>query len=476
MKEQKGIITKQKQNPKLSQHYIQVQFSPLRCSYKHLAVWTHHCTSGHSWLPVLARVLLSSARGPSETPAELTPVSAQGATHPALTVENPCSLLPAQPPPRCYPVSTQAPVNLTVHRAGELISLKHNPADCFSLGSSFQWHSLSIHTNACAAILQWTTADRTRQRREDERGSSDYRDGDLSFQHHLQFESHQILQPKSLTVSSWNQNWRVFKNTTTSSINSRSLEGSGVKKICHIGCDSKTKTCPEPILLLWAGLLSGSNLSECFSPGLSPLSAERHYLIWICSTGSCCQHFIPTRDTHIGKKRKTHQPFRQRGLHTAGSDEGSQRIVLGGWNEATGGVVAQPTCTAQGDVYGLAAGVQAAHRLVPKAVLAHCRRAAGVGAPRQTVGRSWVCRAGAGSQGRLVEICVFTIEGTAAPTAQHSTARWGVKVTLLVHGGMRVGDDYWVFHIFSCGDGNLFTRLATKKSVKKKTAWKIHRM
>lgn len=131
--------------------------------------------------------------------------------------------------------------------------------------------------------------------------------------------------------------------------------------------------------------------------------------------------------------------------------------------------MAQPTSTAQGDVNGFAAGVKAADRLVSNAILANCRRATGVGAPRQTVGRSRVCRTGAGRQWRLVEICVFTIEGTAAPAAQHTTARWGVKVALLVHGSVRVGDDYRVFHIFSCCDGNLFTRLATKKSVKKKT-------
>lgn len=103
--------------------------------------------------------------------------------------------------------------------------------------------------------------------------------------------------------------------------------------------------------------------------------------------------------------------------------------------------MAQPTSTAQGDVYGLTAGVQAADRLVSNAILANCRRATGIGTPCQTVGRSRVCRTGAGSQWRLVEICAFTIEGTAAPTAQHTTARWGVKVTLLVHGSVRVGDD-----------------------------------
>uniref|UniRef100_A0A8C0C529 Uncharacterized protein n=1 Tax=Buteo japonicus TaxID=224669 RepID=A0A8C0C529_9AVES len=32
---------------------------------------------------------------------------------------------------------------------------------------------------------------------------------------------------------------------------------------------------------------------------------------------------------------------------------------------------------------------------------------------------------------------------------------------------VRIGDDYRVFHIFSCCDGNLFTRLAAEKSVKK---------
>lgn len=50
--------------------------------------------------------------------------------------------------------------------------------------------------------------------------------------------------------------------------------------------------------------------------------------------------------------------------------------------------MAEPTSTAQGDVYGLAAGVEAADRLVSNAILANCRRAAGVGAPCQAVGRS----------------------------------------------------------------------------------------
>uniref|UniRef100_A0A663F4T2 Uncharacterized protein n=1 Tax=Aquila chrysaetos chrysaetos TaxID=223781 RepID=A0A663F4T2_AQUCH len=32
---------------------------------------------------------------------------------------------------------------------------------------------------------------------------------------------------------------------------------------------------------------------------------------------------------------------------------------------------------------------------------------------------------------------------------------------------VRIGDDYRIFHVFSCCDGNLFTRLAAEKSVKK---------
>lgn len=44
--------------------------------------------------------------------------------------------------------------------------------------------------------------------------------------------------------------------------------------------------------------------------------------------------------------------------------------------------MAQPASTAQRDIDGLAAGVKAADGLIPNAILADSRRAAGVGAPR----------------------------------------------------------------------------------------------
>lgn len=118
MKRWENKIIKHKQNPKLSEHYIQVQLPPLRHSYKNSATWTHHYTSGHGWFPVLGRVQLPSTRGLSETTAELTPVSALCATNLVLMLEKPCSLLPLQPPPRSYPVSINISVNLTVYRAG----------------------------------------------------------------------------------------------------------------------------------------------------------------------------------------------------------------------------------------------------------------------------------------------------------------------------------------------------------------------
>lgn len=93
-------------------------------------------------------------------------------------------------------------------------------------------------------------------------------------------------------------------------------------------------------------------------------------------------------EIHMERTEKTHQPFRQCSLNTVGSDKGGQRIILGGWNQATGGITAQPTSTAQGDVYGFAAGVKAADRLVSNAILANCRRATGIGTPCQAVGRS----------------------------------------------------------------------------------------
>lgn len=47
--------------------------------------------------------------------------------------------------------------------------------------------------NACTEILWRATGDGKGQQGKDEKGSSDYGDGDLAFQHHLQFESCQIL-------------------------------------------------------------------------------------------------------------------------------------------------------------------------------------------------------------------------------------------------------------------------------------------
>lgn len=85
-----------------------------------------------------------------------------------------------------------------------------------------------------------------------------------------------------------------------------------------------------------------------------------------------------------------HQPLRQRGLHAVGSDEGSQGVVLRGGDEARGGIVTQPPSAAEGDVNGLAAGMEAADRLEAQAVLAERGRAAGIGAPGEAVGRARV--------------------------------------------------------------------------------------
>lgn len=46
----------------------------------------------------------------------------------------------------------------------------------------------------------------------------------------------------------------------------------------------------------------------------------------------------------------------------------------------------QAPSTAEGDVNGLAAGVEAADGLEAQAVLANCRGAAGIGAPGEAVG------------------------------------------------------------------------------------------
>lgn len=46
----------------------------------------------------------------------------------------------------------------------------------------------------------------------------------------------------------------------------------------------------------------------------------------------------------------------------------------------------QPPSTAEGDVNGLTAGVEAADGLEGQAILANCRGAAGIGAPGEAVG------------------------------------------------------------------------------------------
>lgn len=38
---------------------------------------------------------------------------------------------------------------------------------------------------------------------------------------------------------------------------------------------------------------------------------------------------------------------------------------------------------------------------------------------------------------------------------------------MLGQGGMRIGDDHRIFHVFGCGDGYLLGRLPTKESVKR---------
>ena len=81
-----------------------------------------------------------------------------------------------------------------------------------------------------------------------------------------------------------------------------------------------------------------------------------------------------------------HSPFRQCGLYTVGSDEGGQGVVFRGGDEARGGIVTQAPSAAQGDINGLAAGVEAADGLEARAVLADRRGAAGIGAPGEAVG------------------------------------------------------------------------------------------
>lgn len=81
---------------------------------------------------------------------------------------------------------------------------------------------------------------------------------------------------------------------------------------------------------------------------------------------------------------------------------------------------------AQGDVNGLATGVEAADRLEAQAVLANGRGAAGVGAPREAVGGARVGGAGAGGQGGLGAVCVLTVERAAAAAAQDAAARGGL--------------------------------------------------
>lgn len=84
--------------------------------------------------------------------------------------------------------------------------------------------------------------------------------------------------------------------------------------------------------------------------------------IFLCLLKGCLSERYRQPDAH-------HQPFGQCGLHTVGSHKGSQGVVLRGGEEARGGVVARPPATAEGDVDGLTAGVQAADGLE---ALANC--------------------------------------------------------------------------------------------------------
>lgn len=88
--------------------------------------------------------------------------------------------------------------------------------------------------------------------------------------------------------------------------------------------------------------------------------------------------------------------------------------------------MAQRPSAAQGDVNGLAAGVEAADRLEAQAVLAHGGGAACIRAPGEAVGGARVGRAGAGGQGGLGAVHILTVERAAAPAAQDTTARGGL--------------------------------------------------
>lgn len=88
--------------------------------------------------------------------------------------------------------------------------------------------------------------------------------------------------------------------------------------------------------------------------------------------------------------------------------------------------MAQRPSAAQGDVNGLAAGVEAADRLEAQAVLAHGRGAACIRAPGEAVGGARVGRAGAGGQGGLGAVHILTVERAAAPAAQDAAARGGL--------------------------------------------------
>lgn len=109
-----------------------------------------------------------------------------------------------------------------------------------------------------------------------------------------------------------------------------------------------------------------------------------------------------------------------------------------------------PTVAAERHVDGLAAGVQAAYRLVSKALLTDGGGAGQAGAPRSPVGmeRSW-----AGSQGGLYHVRGLAVERAAASAAQAGGGR--VQAALLVHRGVGIGNDGGVLHVIHSCDRNL---------------------
>lgn len=269
MKEQKGIIIKHKQNPKLSEHYIQVQFSPLRRSYKHLA--THHYTSGHSWFPVLGRVLLSPTRGPSETCRAHPSVSFSSVCHQSSS-DTGKSLFP----PSCSASSQVLPC---VHTG---TSESHCTQSCGSDQSEIQFSWLFFtqiqlpigftkHSHEC---LCWNIV--VNNWRQDKTAGRGWEGTKWLQRWGLVFSaSPPVWKSSNSTIKKLNRKWLTFqikiggflKIPLPAQLTVDLWKDLVVKKSCHIGCDSKTKTCSEPILLLWPGLLSGNNLSVCSSPG-----------------------------------------------------------------------------------------------------------------------------------------------------------------------------------------------------------------